>query len=116
MYSLSPLSLYGPYFLRSVLVKYNRLKEQCHKIFDFKFSTWISFLQAPDYTVRAVSNFFENSLRSVSLTPVANLPPVSTKLAKLVSKFATDVVDTGGKFATGVVDTGGASRDTVPLM
>jgi hypothetical protein len=44
------------------------------------------------------------------------LPPVSTTLAKLVTKFAADtggnfaasVVDTGGKFATGVVDTGGA--------
>jgi len=37
-----------------------------------------------------------------SLTPVANLPPVSTMLAKMVEKFATGVVDTG------VVDTGGA--------
>jgi hypothetical protein len=27
---------------------------------------------------------------------VTNLPPVSTTLAKLVAKFATDVVDTGG--------------------
>jgi hypothetical protein len=50
---------------------------------------------------------------------VANLPPVSTTLTKLVEKFAPSVVDTGGKivacvvntsckFATGVVDTGGA--------
>jgi hypothetical protein len=36
----------------------------------------------------------------------ANLPPVSTMLSKLVEKFTTGVVDTGGKFATGVVDTG----------
>jgi hypothetical protein len=54
-----------------------------------------------------------------TLTPVANLPPVSTTLSKLVSKFvagvvdtggnfAADVVGTGGKFATGFVDTGGA--------
>jgi hypothetical protein len=28
---------------------------------------------------------------------VANLPPVSTTLAKLVEKFAVGVVDTGGK-------------------
>jgi hypothetical protein len=41
------------------------------------------------------------------LTPVANLPPVSTTLVKLVAKFAAGVVDTGGKFAAGVVDTGG---------
>jgi hypothetical protein len=32
----------------------------------------------------------------VSLTLVANLPPVSTTLSKLVAKFATGVVDTGG--------------------
>jgi hypothetical protein len=41
------------------------------------------------------------------LTPVANLPPVSTTLAKMVEKFAAGVADTGGKFGTGVVDTGG---------
>jgi hypothetical protein len=45
----------------------------------------------------------------VSLTPVANLPPVSTTLAKLVAKFAAGVVDTGGKFAAGVIDTGSNS-------
>ncbi len=44
----------------------------------------------------------------MSLTPVANLPPVSTTLAKLVAKFAARVADSGGKFAAGVVDTGGA--------
>ncbi len=48
------------------------------------------------------------------MTPVANLPPVSTTPAVQVAKFAASVVDTGGKFATGVadnagvVDTGGA--------
>ncbi len=42
------------------------------------------------------------------MTPVANLPPVSTTLAKLVAKFAAGVADTAGKFAAGVVDTGGA--------
>jgi hypothetical protein len=44
---------------------------------------------------------------AVSLTPVANLPQLSTTQAKLVAKFATGVVDTGGKFVAGVVDTGG---------
>jgi hypothetical protein len=55
----------------------------------------------------------------VSLSPVANLLPVSITQAKLVAKFAAGVVETsgkfaagvvytGGKFATGVVDTGGA--------
>jgi hypothetical protein len=32
----------------------------------------------------------------VSTTPVANLPPVSTTVAKLVAKYATGVVDTSG--------------------
>jgi hypothetical protein len=45
-------------------------------------------------------------LQPVSLTAVANLPLVST-LAKLVAKFAADVIDTGGKFSAGVVDTRG---------
>jgi hypothetical protein len=36
------------------------------------------------------------NLPPASLTPVANLPPVSTTQAKLVAKFATSVVDTGG--------------------
>ncbi len=44
----------------------------------------------------------------MALTSVANLPPVSTTLAKLVAIFAAGVVYTGGKFATGVADTGGA--------
>ncbi len=39
------------------------LKGQCHEIFDFCFFSWISFPQAPEYTNRAVSNFFENSRR-----------------------------------------------------
>ncbi len=32
----------------------------------------------------------------LTVTPAANLPPESTTLAKLVAKFATGVVDTGG--------------------
>ncbi len=46
----------------------------------------------------------------VSLTLVANLPPVSTTQGELVAKFAAGVVDTGGKFAAGVVVTGGNLR------
>ncbi len=48
---------------RSTLNTIYRLKGQCHKIFDFWFFSWISFPQAPEYTIRAVSNFFENSRR-----------------------------------------------------
>jgi hypothetical protein len=47
------------------------------------------------------------NLPPVLLTPVANLPPVSTAQGELVEKFATGVIDTGVKFAAGVVDTGG---------
>jgi hypothetical protein len=40
-----------------------------------------------------------------TLTPAANLPPLSTTLAKMVAKFATGVIDTGDKFAADVIDT-----------
>ncbi len=39
------------------------LKWQCPKIFDFRFFSRNSFLQAPEYPIRAFSNFFENSRR-----------------------------------------------------
>ena len=39
------------------------LKGQCHEIFCFWFISLISFPQASDYTIRVVSNFFENSRR-----------------------------------------------------
>ncbi len=38
-----------------------QLKGQCHEIFDFWFFSWISFPQASEYTIMAISNFFENS-------------------------------------------------------
>ncbi len=50
------------------------------------------------------------------MTLVANLPPVSTTLAKLVEKFAAVVIDTGGKFAAGVVDTGGNFAGDAPWL
>jgi hypothetical protein len=42
------------------------------------------------------------------LTPVANLPPVSTTPAVPVAKFAAGCKFATGVFGTGVVDTGGA--------
>jgi len=42
-------------------VGFIRLKGQCHEIFDFWFLSLICFPQAPEYTIRAVSNLFENS-------------------------------------------------------
>jgi hypothetical protein len=47
------------------------------------------------------------NLPLASLTPAANLPPVSTTQGDLVAKFAASVVDTCGKFAACVIDTGG---------
>ncbi len=51
------------FFSLTEFIKYNPtlfciLKGQCYEIFDFRFSTWISFPQAPDYTIWAVSDFF----------------------------------------------------------
>ncbi len=39
------------------------LKGQCHEIFCFWFFSWISFPPAPEYPIRTVLNFFENSRR-----------------------------------------------------
>ncbi len=43
------------------------LKGQCHEIFDFWFFSLISLPQAPECTIRTVSNFFENSRRYLQL-------------------------------------------------
>ncbi len=79
------------------------LKGQCHEIFRFLFFSWISFPQAPDFTVRAVPNFFENSRKS-SQVKVHNRCHGG--------KFAAGINDTGGRFATGInntSETGGKS-------
>jgi len=39
------------------------LKGQCHKIFCFWFFSWICFPPAPEYSIKTISNFFENSRR-----------------------------------------------------
>ncbi len=91
-------SKYWSYDQSCLLLQYRRLcgnlKGQCHEIFCFWFFSWISFPQAPEYTIMAVSNFFENSRRYSQLkvdhryqrhrrqilppVSLANLPPVST--------------------------------------
>ncbi len=43
-------------YFRNADSNFTLLKGQCHEIFDFRLSTWISFPLD-----RAVSNFFENS-------------------------------------------------------
>jgi hypothetical protein len=49
------------------------------------------------------------------LTPLANLPPVSTTPAELVAKFATGVLVTSGKFVTSVNYTGGNFANLPPV-
>ncbi len=39
------------------------LKRQCHEIFCFWFFSWINFPPAPEYSIKTISNFFENSRR-----------------------------------------------------
>ncbi len=39
------------------------LKGQCHEIFCFWFFSWISFPRAPEYSIKTVSIFFENTRR-----------------------------------------------------
>ncbi len=65
---------------------------------------YINFCLQVHFKVSAAWNC-SHYLLPVSLTLVANLPPVSTAQGKLVAKFAAGVVDTCGKFAAGVVDT-----------
>jgi hypothetical protein len=68
------------------------------------FFSWISFPPAPEYPIRTVWNFFENSwIRKSRCT---------TGINDTGGKFATGINDTstkdnGSKFATGVNNTGG---------
>ncbi len=80
--TLFPVSLNSLPLLFACFLKENLfyLKGQCQEIFDFRLFLRIIFPQAPEYTIRAVSNLFENSQRysplklhhPVSLTLVAN--------------------------------------------
>ncbi len=108
------------------------LKGQCHEIFCLRFFSWITFTQAPDNNIRIISNFFENSLRYsqvkvhhrcqrhrrqilppvplVLLTPVENLPPVSTiPAASLPPVLLTPVANNWNniRLQTPESDTGG---------
>ena len=67
------------------------LKGQCHEIFCFWFFSWISFPPAPEYSIRTVSNFFENSRRYSQVK-------VHCRHDTSMTHFATGINDTGGKF------------------
>ncbi len=44
-----------------------RMIGQCNEIFDFRFFIWLSFPQATEYPIRAVSNIFKNSRRNLQI-------------------------------------------------
>ncbi len=59
---LSPVDIHMAYNL-CINTCFNSLKGQCHEIFCFWFFSWISFPPAPEYSIKTVSNFFENLRR-----------------------------------------------------
>ncbi len=116
---MQPINMYFEMKQSAEIRWFLSLKGQCHEIFCFWFFSWIIFPPAPEYPIRTVSNFFENSRRYsqvkvhhryqrhrrqtlrpvplVLLIPVANLPPVSTtSAANLPPVFAAGINDTGG--------------------
>ncbi len=49
------------------------LKGVWHKIFDFRYFSWISVTQAPEYTIRAIFNFYKNSWRYFQFVLIAGV-------------------------------------------
>ncbi len=87
--SLFPIVLFYMFSCTSYyLLLHSVLKGQCHEIIEFWFFSWISFPQDPEYTIRAVSNYFEKSRRysQIKVHHPCRFP------------FATGVIDTGGKW------------------
>ncbi len=80
------------------------LKGQCHEIFCCWFFSWISFPPAPEYPIRIVSNFFENSRRYLQVKVhhryqrhrQQNLPLISLELLIPVARCRQH----RGQFAT----------------
>ncbi len=71
---------------------------QCHEIFDFRFFTLISFPQAPDYTIRADSNFrkFSEIFADQDAAPVALAPLGANGKNRKSEKFSLVLLDTFG--------------------
>ncbi len=67
------------------------LKGQCHEIFCFRFFSWIIFPQAPDFNIRIILNFFENSRRYSQVK-------VHYRCQRHRWQIAAGINDTGGKF------------------
>ncbi len=98
------------------------LKGQCHEIFCFLFFSWISFPPAPEYHIRTVLNFFENSWRyaqakvhhryqrhrrQICHRYQRHRRQICRRCQRHRWQFATSINDAGGKFATSVNDTRG---------
>ena len=85
------------------------LKGQCHEIFCFWFFSWISFPPAPEYPIKTVSNFFENSRRYSQVKVHHRYQRHRWQICRRCQRhrwqFATGLVATGGKFATGINNT-----------
>ncbi len=50
-------------YRRGCTIPLFQLKGQCHEIFCFWFFPWIIFPPAPEYSLKNITNFFENSRR-----------------------------------------------------
>jgi hypothetical protein len=73
------------------------LKGQCHEIFDFRFSTWISFpkhLTIPKGPFRIFSKFTETF--AVQGAPLVSLTPVANGKNLQSEKFSLFLLDTFG--------------------
>ncbi len=88
------------------------LKRQCHEIFCFWFFSWINLPPAPEYSIKTISNFFENSRRYSQFKVHHRYQRHRREICPLVSlalliPVATGVNDTGGKFPTSVKNASG---------
>ena len=102
-----PLSLFSAHHLHFLLLRAPcfifyivSLKGQCHKSFCFWFFSRISFSPAPEYPIRTISNFFENSQRYLQVK-------VHHWYQRHRWQICTGVNDTGGKIADSINHTGG---------
>ncbi len=81
------------------------LKGQCHEIFCFWFFFMNQFPPAPEYPIRTVLNFFENSQRYSQVKVCHRYQRHRWQICHRCQQHCVN--DTGGKFATGINDTGG---------
>jgi len=68
------------------------------EIFDLRFSPWISFPQAPDYTIRAVFEFVRNftEIFTAQGAPLVSLTLVANGKNLQSEKFSLFLLDTFG--------------------